>query len=323
MSINDYKRLSFRYFEGELSMDEEKVLYGFISHGNNKKVFRKWEKEWISTSSASEKTLRSWVSLKSRIAAKEALKDRAKGLKPTMVWRFVFAAASVTALVIGTLFLALRESAPELFTYEAPAGTRGKIILPDSSIVWLNSGSTLKVTNAFGKKERDVHLSGEGFFEVTKSKDIPFIVKTADCSITVHGTKFNVTAYASDNYVRTSVLEGEVWMQHDNLGVDIKAGQTVEYLNETGGFHRTVAKPESISAWRENRIEFEDISLRDLAEILSRNYGIKVLILSEKAAGEHLSISLRNNESIDEIITGLRQVLHLKITREDNNILIQ
>ncbi|MBO7617547.1 MAG: FecR domain-containing protein [Bacteroidales bacterium] len=323
MNMNDYKGLSFRYFEGKLSLEEEKDLYGFISHGNNKKVFREWEKEWISTSSASEKVLRSWASLKSRIAAREALNERGNGRKPTMAWRFVFAAASVAALVIGTLFLFHRESAPEIFTYEAPVGTRGKIILPDSSIVWLNSGTTLKVTNAFGKKDRDVHLSGEGFFEVTKSKDIPFIVKTADCSITVHGTKFDVTAYASDNYVRTSVLEGEVWMQHANLGVDIKAGQTVEYLNETGSFRRTVAKPESISAWRENRIEFEDISLRDLADILSRNYGIKVLILSEKAAGAHLSISLRNNESIDEIIKGLREVLHLKITREDNNILIQ
>jgi ferric-dicitrate binding protein FerR (iron transport regulator) len=105
--------------------------------------------------------------------------------------------------------------------------------------------------------------------------------------------------------------------------VDIKAGETVEYLNETGGFRRTSVNPESISAWRENRIEFEDISLSDLAEILSRNYGIKVVILSKKAAEEHVNISLRNNESIDEVIKGLRQVLHLKITREDNTILIQ
>lgn len=323
MDMNDdNKKLAFRYFEGNLSLEEEKDLYGFLSQRKNMKVFREWEREWTKIAPASEKTMRSWSRLKGRIAAREIL-NRKKDRGAVRVWRYVFSAVAASVLILGILFLTHRDPTPERFTYEAPVGTRGKVSLPDSSIVWLNSGSMLTVTSVFGKRERNVYLSGEGFFVVTQNKNLPFVVKAADCSITVYGTRFDVTAYASDNYVRTSVLEGKVRIQHANQGVDIRAGQTVEYLNETGTFRRTSAKPESVSAWLENRIEFEDIGMRELAEILSRNYGIKVVILSEQAAGERVNISLRNNESIDEIIKGLRQVLPLKITREDNTILIQ
>ena len=70
-------------------------------------------------------------------------------------------------------------------------------------------------------------------------------------------------------------------------------------------------------------MEYADITLRDFADIVARTYNIPIVFLSEKYADEHLSISLRNNETIDEILEGIRRVLPVKTTRKNNTIYLQ
>src|SRR5690606_37791808 len=93
----------------------------------------------------------------------------------------------------------------EVLTYNelvVPYGKRMKLILSDSSIVHINSGTRLKYPVKFLKnKDRMVFLEGEAFFEVSKSKTASFIVNTDNIDIRVLGTKFNVSSYANDNAV--------------------------------------------------------------------------------------------------------------------------
>ena len=51
-----------------------------------------------------------------------------------------------------------------------------QVLLPDSSKVWLNAGSSLRYPSRFTEKERNVQLSGEGYFEVQSDKEYPFYV---------------------------------------------------------------------------------------------------------------------------------------------------
>ena len=92
----------------------------------------------------------------------------------------------------------------------SPVGSQTKIILPDSTVVWINSGSSLKYNQAFGKKDRVVALTGEGYFEVTKDKSKPFIVHTDSLNVKVLGTVFNVRAYNDDANVIVNLIEGSV-----------------------------------------------------------------------------------------------------------------
>src|SRR5690606_15066526 len=92
-----------------------------------------------------------------------------------------------------------------------PYGKRMKLILSDSSIVHINSGTRLKYPVKFLKnKDRKVFLEGEAFFEVSKSKTASFIVNTDNIDIRVLGTRFNVSSYANDNSVYTVLVEGSV-----------------------------------------------------------------------------------------------------------------
>ncbi|MCK5538882.1 MAG: FecR domain-containing protein, partial [Bacteroidales bacterium] len=97
-----------------------------------------------------------------------------------------------------------------------PYGSRSKITLADNTVVHLNAGSKLIYPSVFKNNKREVVLFGEAFFEVTKNKEKPFIVKTTSLSIEVLGTKFNVSSYFEDNIIQTVLVEGEVSVKRND-----------------------------------------------------------------------------------------------------------
>lgn len=94
---------------------------------------------------------------------------------------------------------------------EIPQGAQSKLILPDSTLVYLNGGTIIKYDASFqNKAEREVYLNGEAYFEVAKDAEKPFIVHAADLNIKVLGTKFNVSSYLDEPNIKVSLLEGRV-----------------------------------------------------------------------------------------------------------------
>ena len=96
-----------------------------------------------------------------------------------------------------------------------PNGQKRTVTLPDGTKIWINSGSTLSYPKIPGKKYREVRLSGEALFEVTKNKHRPFIVKTKEVSVKVLGTVFNVSAYPGDKTIETTLVRGRVLAYHE------------------------------------------------------------------------------------------------------------
>lgn len=104
------------------------------------------------------------------------------------------------------------------YTVSAPWGQRAEVKLGDGTQVWLNAGSTLSCSAGFATGQREVHISGEAFFEVARDKHRPFIVSTGDMKIKVLGTKFNVSAY-EPAAATISLVEG---------AVEVTAGSSAE-----------------------------------------------------------------------------------------------
>lgn len=93
---------------------------------------------------------------------------------------------------------------------EAPLVGKTRLILPDSTLVWLNAGSKISYSQGFGVKDRHLQLNGEGYFEVRKDVKLPFDVKTRKLNVTVLGTKFNfrnLTLKASNITVKHAMDE--------------------------------------------------------------------------------------------------------------------
>jgi ferric-dicitrate binding protein FerR (iron transport regulator) len=116
-------------------------------------------------------------------------------------------------------------SADKSFTIlSAPKGSKSELVLADGSKVWLNAGSSLKYGANFNKKDREVILDGEAYFDIAKNKSKPFLVHTSKITLRVLGTAFNVKSYRDENTVETTLIRGAV-----NVEKNEKDGSTSNY----------------------------------------------------------------------------------------------
>lgn len=182
-----------------------------------------------------------------------------------------------------------------------------KVILPDESVVWLNSKSTLTLPSDFKSDTRQVKLDGEGFFDVSKDAKRPFSVCVDGMTINVLGTQFNVKAYKEDSDVATTLVEGKIKVGYKGTnGKDEKF-----YLNrgEQSLFDKSSAdvKIEDVNtdiytSWREGFYFFDKQRLEDIMKNLGRWYGLEVLFLDESAKDIEMSGKLNRGESPEELL---------------------
>lgn len=223
--------------------------------------------------------------------------------------------AAIIALMISVsvasyyIYSDISSPADTSFLYEtfSPIGSQTKIILPDSTVVWLNSGSSLKYNQSFGKKVREVLLAGEGYFEVTKDKSKPFIVQTDSLNVNVLGTVFNVRAYNDDADVTVNLIEGSV---NISLPKHESAGSRTMKPNERLVFNKLTRKIESTETdatrsalWTTGKLCFVDATLEDIAKDLERKYDVEIQIANDKIKNEIFSGSLNLNLSLKEVLS--------------------
>lgn len=98
---------------------------------------------------------------------------------------------------------------------EVPRGGEFKVILEDSTVVWLNSESTLRYPDTFSDTERRVAVTGEAYFSVSKDPSRPFYVESEGQVIRVYGTTFNVRAYPDEDATYTTLETGSISLARD------------------------------------------------------------------------------------------------------------
>ena len=242
-------------------------------------------------------------------------------------WRKIAAVVAIVILTAGaTLGIGYTVTClqPETyFTLEVPFGEKSKITLSDGTNVWLNSGSKLIYSNRFDKENRVVKLEGEGYFEVTRHEGIPFKVETPAYAVLVKGTKFNVSAYSGDPYVTTTLLEGKVELLHEKNIYKIVPGESMRLNVATGRLQKTKVDATHSTAWLKNQVEFERITLKELAMKLSRQYNVQIRIASEALGSKAFRISLRNRETIGEVMKALQEIMPVTIEYKEDNIYIK
>ena len=96
---------------------------------------------------------------------------------------------------------------------------KSKVVLSDGTVVWLNAGSTLKYSNKFNTANRKVELNGEDILKSQRRREATFIVQTHGYDVVVKGTKFDVSAYADDPFISTTLLEGSVELNYKGTPV--------------------------------------------------------------------------------------------------------
>ena len=177
-----------------------------------------------------------------------------------------------------------KTSEVEYNTITTPRGGQYQVELPDGSRVWMNAASSLRFPTAFTGKERRVEINGEAYFEVTKNKSMPFIVKVNDAQVEVLGTHFNVMAYDEEGIVNTTLLEGSVKFVSGNKISLLKPGQQSQ-LSKDGQLKliNDVDVDQAV-AWKNGLFVFDNSDLGTVMRQLSRWYDIDVVYRTRNIA---------------------------------------
>ena len=205
----------------------------------------------------------------------------------------------------------------------SPFGSKTKLVLPDSTIVWLNAGSKLTYNEHFGSTNRSTSLTGEAYFDVKKSS-IPFTIRANSIQIKVLGTAFNVKAYPGEKTTETSLIRGRVEVTLDKRPgepIVLKPNEKLIVSNEEPQRRTEVQKREPKvvideltrlndttiieTSWVHNELIFQDEAFSDVAHQMERWYGVMIEFKDEKVANEHLSGTF-TTETIQDALTALQ-----------------
>ncbi len=210
-----------------------------------------------------------------------------------------------------------------------PYGKKSKLILEDGTVVWLNAGSRLAFPQKFNGKKREVFLEGEAYFEVANNNLQPFIVSTEEINIEVLGTKFNVSAYKTDNFNETVLLEGKVNLRKKNkiFGDDIflLPNQKATYDQSGKDFLlKQELNPERYIAWIEGWYEFSNENLQQVLKKLERYYNVSFEYDQNSIAGLlPISGKLDLKDSLDEVMIVLSRVTKFEYKIFKNSVVIE
>lgn len=220
--------------------------------------------------------------------------------------------------------------------YQTKNGEKRTFELSDGSTVTLNSGSKLELSSDFNHELRIVRLAGEGYFQVAKNKEKPFVVQASDFDIKVLGTTFNVKSYSDEPTAEALLVEGSIEMkskgQREN-SVIIKPNQKITiYRNQSEiAIQHKTNKPTSSKlpikeiaienipivetnkaeipdiAWRENRLEIVDQDFESLRRTLERWYDVDIQIENDRLKQYRFTATF-SSENINQVLSALQKV---------------
>ncbi len=239
-------------------------------------------------------------------------------------WRKIYQGVAVitAAFAIGMALMYFltrngKAHAPNSVTeYAVPYGAKAKVTLPDYTVVWLNSGSTLRYGSSYNKTNREVYVEGEAYFQVARNTNMPFQVKTASLSLKVLGTNFNLKAYPDETDIEVTVVSGLVQVlnskkirQMGDLVLRPNQKATVEKTtddqNESDVTVSDDVDTELYTCWKDKRWRIENESLASLAVKLGRRYNVQISTADEQVKN-YLFTGTLENTTLEQVLESIR-----------------
>lgn len=299
------------YLNGELAPEQKQQLEDWVAaDSSHKKYFYEMTEVWLTTTALSGKAGNKEQAYK---RFEERLSGAQSGLHSFRLprWLRVAAAACAGVVVLGGTFWLGNENGgrnAELLsqTIEVPMGSRSRIVLQDSTVVWLNAGSKLTYSSGFAQKERNVILEGEGYFEVTHNPELPFVVNTSYINVQVYGTKFSVKAYGNEDEIQVTLAEGSVKFVNKNdleASFMMKPEQQAVFSKQTGEVDVRKVLPSVAGEWITGAHFFNEMTFSEIAGTLEKAFGVTIIFRNEEKRNLIFYGDFSSEDTLDDILT--------------------
>ncbi len=298
--------LIIRLLSGEADASEKEIIAGWLDQSaENKKLFADLREIWLSSGVESNSDHYNLEAAIGKFRQQIQNEKKRQPKKNNFIPYLKYAAIVILALALPfSYYLGTRNVVQSsVTTISCAFGDKSSIVLPDSSRVWLNSGSKLTFNSDFKNSGRNVVLEGEAFFSVSKDKAHPFRVKTSDLEIKVLGTEFNVKAYPEENSISTTLIEGSVQVSSQTQETLIKPSQKLVFdktSQKMAKLELTDTSPDT--EWKDGRLVFRNESLGELELMLERWFDVDIVFADEKVKSLRFT-GVLERESILEVVS--------------------
>ena len=237
------------------------------------------------------------------------------------------AALLVVALGIGTLLVVRRPTpAGESMAateYRTNAGERRTITLTDGSKVVLAPNTSLRVPVEF-KGARDVHLTGEAFFEVAHDMSKPFIVHTHTALTQVTGTAFNVRAYPDDLATEVALQSGKVGVSpvDSDIMLLMTPGQIVHATRIAAAYDTIHTDVAGFTSWASGQLAFNNWTLEEIVDRLDAWYGVDISIDDPQLAKTRVTAYLPAG-TLDDVLAAISETAGAAVQRAGNAVTLK
>ena len=208
----------------------------------------------------------------------------------------------------------------EYHTLYVGKGGEYKVILPDGSVVWLNSESSLRYPTRFSGKRREVELQGQGFFEVERDEQMPFEVKSGDLRVEVLGTSFDIMNYANEKQARVTLASGKLRVGNGERAMVIVPDQQVEIENRE--LHVRQVDVRYYTSWMGDLFLFDEEPLDRVVRKLARWYDRDFKFEDSTLVKTRFSGALPKYDDISKAFELLEMTTKVKFIIQEDVILI-
>lgn len=318
------KSIILKYLSGISTELEEKELLQWLRNNDNTTEFQAIKEEWkkkLSNEDVPHEIRQDWKKMEHKIysAVQANLKQKQRSLN-----FFRYAAILVLLISVPSLiyFYTQQKSSSLVYTtVAADYGQISKVILPDSTIIWINSGSTIKYNNQFSGDNRDVELVGEAFFEVTKNKSLPLVVSSEDLKVKVLGTKFCVTAYPEESNIQIVLEKGKINLtssSHASFNQDMNPGEMACFNKAKKELEISKVNTGLYTSWKDGIINIYNLPLCEVVLKLEKRYNQK-FIVDEEIKNLPYTFTIKT-ENLNNILSLMEKITPLDAIQNGNVI---
>jgi transmembrane sensor len=314
-----------KYLSGKSSEKEQKELLDWIRKNGHLTEFQLTKKEWkdeVKNESIPVEYQEPWKNIQNYLFGQ--MQSELQRTQRTLRF-FRYAAILAVLISIPSLFFYFTQASPSAqliyTTVAADFGQISKVVLPDSSVIWINSGSTIRYNNQFSATNRDIDLIGEAFFKVHKNKALPLIVSSADLKVKVLGTEFSMMAYPEENSIQVVLEKGKVELtstSHSNFRQEMKPGELASFNKEKKELALSTVNTILYTSWKDGMINIYNLPLSELVIKLEKRYNQK-FVVDDEIKNLPYTFTIKN-ENLNNILSLMEKITPVDAIQRGNVI---